>query len=606
MLRKWNSSHPRVVQAIFPDIRESRDVHPISDSEHAYTKTLGLEWNTITDEFHLTISKLPSSEIMTKRILLSDVAKVFDVLGWFAPATLSMKILLQRVWEERIGWDDPVPEVIRETWRQWRSELHTLTTKSVPRCYFPKDFQISSLQIHRFSDASEDGYAGVVYLRMASTDGSVHTSLVTSKTKVSPIKRLTIPRLELCGAYVLARLLDHTRRIFKVPLSDVFAWTDSTIVLNWLTGSPRRFKTYVGNRVSCIVDLISPGRWGHVDGLQNPADCASRGLLPSALLDHGLWWTGPDWLCRDVSDWPKQPQLLTPNTLAEEGDEVCNHVVVSPTDPILPIDRFSSLVRLKRVTAWVIRFTQNCRTRKKNFDRITLPLCASELRRAENYWISLVQKEYFGREIGTLKSEAAILSSSPLVPLNPFLDGDGMLRVGGREANSKRSYDARHPLIIHAKHPLVDLIVHCEHMRPLHAGPLLLSTSLSRRYHIVRGRNLIRSITRACVICRCRSRPQHQMMGQLPAERVTAGSVFDKVGVDYARPVYTKIGSVRKPTLVKTYVAVFVSLSVKAVHLEAVTDLTTEAFLACLRHFVARRGKPILIWSDHSTNFVAD
>ncbi len=166
-----------------------------------------------------------------------------------------MKILLQRVWEERVGWDDPVPEVIRETWHQWRSELHTLTTKSVPRCYFPKDFQILSLQIHGFSDASEDAYAGVVYLRMVSTNGFVHTSLVTSKTKVSPIKRSTIPRLELCGAHVLARLLDHTRRIFEVPLSDVFAWTDSTIVLNWLTRSPQRFKTYVGNRVSCIVNL---------------------------------------------------------------------------------------------------------------------------------------------------------------------------------------------------------------------------------------------------------------------------------------------------------------------------------------------------------------
>jgi hypothetical protein len=95
------------------------------------------------------------------------------------------------------------------------------------------------------------------------------------------------------------------------------------------------------------------------------------------------------------------------------------------------------------------------------------------------------------------------------------------------------------------------------------------------------------------------------MMGQLPAERVTAGSVFDKVGVDYAGPVYTKVGSVCKPTFVKTYVAVFVSLSVKAVHLEAVCHLSTDAFVACLGRFVARRGKPMLIWSDNGTNFVS-
>ncbi len=226
----------------------------------------------------------------------------------------------------------------------------------------------------------------------------------------------------------------------------------------------------------------------------------------------------------------------------------------------------------------MIRFAQNCRARKKNFDRITCPLTANELRRAKNYWISLVQKEYFAREIGALKSEATIPSFSPL--------------------------NARHPLIVHAKHPSVELIVHCEHLRLLHAGPLLLSTSLSRHYHIVRGRNLVRLICRACVICRRRARPQHQLMGRLPAERVTVGSVFNKVGVDYVGPVYTKIGSVRKPTLVKMYVAVFVSLSVKAVHLETVTDLTTEAFLACLRRFVAHRGKPVLIWSDHGANFI--
>ena len=602
-LRKWNSSDPRVLQAIFPDLREPREIHPISGLKHDYTKTLGLEWNTATDTFHMTVSKLSSFETVTKRILVSDIAKVFDVLGWFSPAIVSMKILLQRVWEERVDWDDSVPGVIQEAWLQWRSELHTLMTKSVPRCYFPKEFQISSLQIHGFSDASEDAYAGVVYLRIIDVNGSVNVSLVTSKSKVAPIKRLSIPRLELCGAHVLARLLDHARGIFQVPLSDVFAWTDSTIVLNWLSGNPRRFKTYVGNRVSCIVDLVAPGRWGHVNGLQNPADCASRGLLPSALLNHDLWWTGPAWLCRDVSDWPKQPQLVS-NTLTEEGEEISHHVVVSTTAPILPVERFSSLLRLKRVTAWAIRFARNCQARKKKLDRITSPLTAGELSQAEKYWISLVQKERFAQEIGALKSKARVPSSSPLVSLNPFLDGDDLLRVGGREAYSQRSYEARHPLIIHAKHPIVALLVRFEHIRLLHAGPLLLSTSLSRRYHIVRGRSFVRSITRACVICRRRSRPQRQMMGQLPAERVTSGSVFDKVGVDYAGPVYTKVGSVRKPTFVKTYVAVFVSLSVKAVHLEAVSDLTTDAFIACLRRFIARRGKPILIWSDNGSNFV--
>ena len=163
ILRKWNSSESLVLQAIFPDLCESKEVHSISSSEQDYIKTLSLEWNTTTDMFHITTSKLPPSEAVTKRILISDIAKVFDVFGWFAPAIISMKILLQRVWEENVDWDDPVPEAIQKTWHQWRSELPSLVCKGMPCCYFQRMSKLCLFK-HGFSDASEDAYAGVVYL----------------------------------------------------------------------------------------------------------------------------------------------------------------------------------------------------------------------------------------------------------------------------------------------------------------------------------------------------------------------------------------------------------------------------------------------------------
>ena len=272
-------------------VPNSPSLHMFTESDE-YTKTLGVEWSACLDQFRLVVTKLSPQADLTKRILISDIAKIFDVLGWIAPVTVKAKILLQRLWEEGLHWDDSVHENLQDTWLQWRPELPCLKEK-LPRCYFPKEVEIVFKQLHGFSDASERAYAGVVYLRLVNTKGHVYTSLVTAKTKVAPIKKLTIPRLELCGARLLAQLLHHCQTVFEFPVENVFALTDSTIALNWISGNPRRFKTYVGNRVSRIVELIPPNRWNHVEGIENSADCASRGLQPSELLSHKLWWEGP-------------------------------------------------------------------------------------------------------------------------------------------------------------------------------------------------------------------------------------------------------------------------------------------------------------------------
>lgn len=226
-----------------------------------YTKTLCIEWNARMDHFHLSIVKLPPLDNITKQMLVSDIAKTFDVLGWFSPTVIKVKILLQRFWEQKVDWDEQVPLPIYDGWLQWRSELHLLSNIHIPRCYFDKKSQIATVQLHGFSDASENAYAAVVYLRMIDTFGKVQISLVTARTKVAPIKKLTIPQLELCGAYLLTQLLSHVKDVLEIPLSNVYAWTDSTIVLSWLVGNPRRFKTYIGNRVSYIMELIYPERW---------------------------------------------------------------------------------------------------------------------------------------------------------------------------------------------------------------------------------------------------------------------------------------------------------------------------------------------------------
>lgn len=603
LLRKWNSSHFSVLEHVPACLRESHFTQTMPEAVE-YSKTLGIEWNSRKDTFRLTISKLPDPvpTTITKRMLTSDIAKTFDVLGWVSPTTIKAKILLQKLWECGTGWDDDIPGGVFDTWRRWKSELQELSNKHFPRCYYPRDTRRDQTQLHGFCDASEDAFAAVVYLRTVDDNGSAHVSLVISKTRVAPLKRLTIPRLELCGAHLLSQVLFHTMNVLDVPLSRVHAWTDSTVVLSWLSGDPRRFKAYVGNRVTRIAELIPSDRWSHVSGLDNPADCASRGLFPSELLEHGLWWNGPSWLLTDSSRWP-QSHILHDSWVPNEEREVCVMGAIEQ-DAVIPLSRFSSFTRLKRVTAWVRRFLDNCCMKDAN-KRASGPLSVSELREAETFWLAEAQSQSFSSELRALHKSQGVSDSSRIFALHPILDSAGLLRVGGRVGHANVGYSQRHPAILHARHPVTKLIIRSEHIRLLHAGPTLTNACLGRNFHIIGLRKATRGVTRSCVTCRRNTvKPKPQVMGQLPLQRITPGIVFEKVGVDFAGPVYLKLGHTRKPTIVKSYISVFVAMSVKAVHLELVSDMTSAAFIACLRRFVARRGKPSTIWSDHGSNFV--
>ena len=298
---------------------------------------------------------------------------------------IKAKILPQKIWERKVDWDEAVPQDIIEIWLRWRSELHTLSEKHLPRCHFPRGMRGCSTQLHGFSDASEEAFAAVVYLRVLDPDGAVHVSLVLSKTRVAPIKRMTIPRLELCGAHLLSQILSHVNGVLHLPNCEVHAWSDSMVVLGWLTGDPRRFKPYVGNRVTHIMENIPSSQWRHVSGVDNPADCASRGLFPSELLQHHLWWNGPKWLPLDPAYWPQS--LSSYNCVTPEEERHISLTSTIQQDCLISMSRYSSLTRLKRVTSWILRFVHNCRSGRSRFSG---PLSITELMAAESYWFSKI------------------------------------------------------------------------------------------------------------------------------------------------------------------------------------------------------------------------
>ena len=282
-LRKWKASDQSVLDHIPLQLRDSQTKQEFTyDSE--FTKVLGVEWNSTVDSFRPVITSLPVRETLTKRALSSDIARLFDVLGWCSPTIIKAKVLLQRLWESRIGWDEPVNPKVQEDWERWHEELSCLRNHLIPRYYYPKNVKVVQKQLHGFCDTSEQAYAGVVYLRAVDEENNAHISLVMAKTKVAPIKRVTIPRLELCGATILAILLHYIAHVLTIPIENVFAWTDSTVTLSWLHSNPKRFKTFVGNRVAQIIEMVPPSCWHHVSGLDNPADYASRGIFPEELV----------------------------------------------------------------------------------------------------------------------------------------------------------------------------------------------------------------------------------------------------------------------------------------------------------------------------------
>ena len=239
----------------------------------------------------------------TKRGIVGDVSKVFDILGWISPAIVPMKALFQEMWELGIGWDDPVPVPYRVRHERWREELPLLSRVTINRCYFALEPTVQ-VSLQGFCDASKVAYACVIYIRATYSNRPPTCKLVVAKSKVAPLKELTIPRLELCGAALLARLMESTRQALGLPVECCSAWCDSTIVLAWLDGSPKRYKSYVKNRLIKVNELLPPECWKHVPTQENPPDCASRGVSPGELVGLKLWWDGPPWLRVDPIQVP--------------------------------------------------------------------------------------------------------------------------------------------------------------------------------------------------------------------------------------------------------------------------------------------------------------
>ena len=270
--------------------------------------------------------------------------------------------------------------------------------------------------------------------------------------------------------------------------------------------------------------------------------------------------------------------------------------------------KYKCYTKLLHATAYVFRFCHNLkaviRKQTPNRDKV---LSVAEVEQAESFLFKQSQARTFGAEVSRLTSTTPppMAKNSKLRSVHPFLSKEGLLQVGGRLDKSSLSPLQKHPIILSSSDVVTKLLFKHYHVMLSHCGPTLLLAHTGQSVYVIGAKKLARTTCQSCLVCRRVSPRTHQQkMGQLPAPRVNPSLSFIHSGVDFAGPFLLKQGNPRRPTVVKGYLAVFVCLATKAIHLEVVSSLSTGALNATLKRFVSRKGKPTDIYSDHGSNFI--
>lgn len=528
-----------------------------------------------------------------------------------------------------------MPGDIKARWEKWRGELHALAELKIRCCYKPDNFgHVKTVELHSFSDASVNGYGQCSYLRMINDRDEVHCALVMAKSRVTPLKPVTVPRLELTAAVVSTKISSLLQKELNYQDMQEFFWTDSRVALGYISNEARRFHTFVANRVQAIRDHASPEQWRYVDTKDNPADDASRGLGANELIRSERWWNGPNFLWKPLPNETNFDPQVSPDDPEVRKVTVLASTSAEHSDLIDDIKHFSDWFHAKRVIALCLLFSRKMKlslkkdstnSAKEEDDSLcpskerkrqdgslrSVTLRVKDLQTAELFLIKAAQSKAFPEETEALATKShqengivgkSVKRTSPIHRLKPIVDDDGVLRVGGQLHQTDLPYDVKHPVLLPKKAHLTDLVIRHFHQRTGHQGRARTHAEIrSSGYWIVNGSSLIGHHISKCVTCRkLRASPQQQVMAELLTDRFEQVPPFTFSAVDYFGPFYIKEG--RKE--MKRYGVLFTCMASRAIHLEIATSLTTDSFLNAYRRFVCRRGPIQQLRSDQGTNFV--
>ena len=596
-LTKFISNSPAVIESIPVEKRAASLQEFELLKKLPIERALGVMWSVENDTFGFRIS-IHEDQPLTRRNILSSISSIYDPCGLASPFLLKGRKILQEITADKGGWDDPVPAKHAQSWIEWKSSLHLLESITVNRCLKPDGFgKITDVSLHCFSDASFFGYGQATYIRYVNQNKEVAVSLVMAKSRVSPLKPTTVPRLELTAALLSCNVGALVKSELQIAQLHETYWIDNMVALGYILNDTRRFRIYVANRTRKIRDQTEKEQWRYISTNENPADDSSRGLSVTDEDKVHRWFNGPQFLHLPEDQWPETVEVgAIPSNDPEVKVEVKVNALVTKDCSLLTTieERISDWHRQKCVLAMMLRFVKKCSKQS-----LPVELTAAELQDAESFLLKMIQQKYLGHEIESLKTGKQPKSSA-LAKLQPYIDIKGVLRVGGRISNSDLEDKLKHPVILPKKGS--HRIIEWHHKNMQHSGRTSTVNELrANGLWLLSVNSQVRKVIFNCTRCRLlRGKLGEQQMANLPTNRMLTEAPFTYCGVDMFGPFYIKEG--RKE--LKRYGAIFTCFSLRAIHIETTVNIDTDSFIQALRRFINRRGTVRSIRSDNGGNFV--
>ena len=620
-LHKYICNNKEVLSAVPQELRSESTQSLEVKEQDVVERTLGVEWDIASDTLRFKIQD--NRKPVTRRGILSTIGSIYDPLGLLAPFLLKGKRILQDLIRDGKAWDDPVPEDIARRWSKWKEQLTEFSDFSVPRCYKKEGLEEVRTELHHFSDASYDGYGQCSYIRQVDKQGNVSTSLLMAKARVPPSKPITVPRMELTAAVVSVKIGHLLHKELRLENAEQYFWTDSKVVLGYINNEARKFNIFVANRIQQIHNYSKALEWNYVPSGDNPADLASRGMNAAEIKTSSMWWDGPVFLSSNTELPVAQIDITLPADDPEVKKIVLKTLAHSYPGLVERLTIFSSWTRARKAVASCRRYLQILKDRV-NKDKTAAPdrstgnnsHSVEELQKAEKVILLAVQTEAYLEEFNVLKAlqgptpnrqeekerNRYLKTSSLLYRLDPYIDEDGLMRVGGRIRRAEIPRDMAHPVILPRTGHITDLIVDHFHKKTYHAGKGTTQAEIrASGFWILQGGRAISSHLSKCVSCkRMYGKTQTQKMADLPEDRVREAPPFTYSATDYFGPFYVR----EKRSDKKRWGVIFCCMASRAVHMEVANSLTTDSFLNAFRRFTARRGVVRQLRSDQGTNLV--